>query len=204
MSFISGPSLEVLKAKLDTAIEENFIPYEATLGQYITADEAADRYGNMLNWYRTQGHFWVNTGPYYLNKVFPVEKTLTLTRFQDYADPAEKWAGFGEPQIAEVEIDGPARVTIGEEATFDAFITFGGEPYPDADMKEVKYLLFDATGALVDSGLAEMAEAGTYSVTLSADTTAALEAGSNKLEIVAVPLVVSIPTFVAYEFVTAE
>jgi peptide/nickel transport system substrate-binding protein len=204
MSFISGPSLEVLKAKLDTAIEENYIPYEATLGQFITAEEAAERYTNLLQWYQTQGHFWVNTGPFYLNKVFPVEKTLTLTRYQDYPDSTEKWAGFSEPKIAEVVVDGPGRVTIGEEATFDALVTFQGEPYTADDMKEVKYLLFDATGSLVEQGLAELGDEGVYSVTLSAETTGAVEAGSNKLEIVAVPLVVSVPTFAAFEFVTAE
>lgn len=204
MSYISGPSLEVLRAKLGTAIEETYIPYAPTLGQYITAEEAADRYDNLLGWYQQQGHFFINTGPFYLNKVFPVEKTLTLTRFQDYPDSAAKWAGFGTPKIAEVEIDGPGRVTIGEEAVFDAYVTFEGEPYASGDLKEVKYLVFDATNALVDSGTAEMVEEGLYSVTLSADATGALEAGSNKIEFIAVPLVVSVPTFEALEFVTAE
>jgi peptide/nickel transport system substrate-binding protein len=204
MSFISGPSLEVLKAKLDSAIEESFIPYAPTLGQFITADEAAARYANLLDWYRVQGHFWVGTGPFYLNKVFPVEKTLTLTRYQDYPDLVTKWAGFGEPKIADVEVDGPARVTIGEEATYTAFVTFKGEAYASSDIKEVKYLVFDATGALAGSGLAEMVDEGQYDVTLSADVTGALEAGSNKIEIIVVPLVVSVPTFSDFEFVTAE
>ena len=204
LNFISGPSLEILRAKLGTAIEETYIPYAPTLGQYITAEEAAERYANFLEWYQQQGHFWVNTGPFYLNKVFPVEKTLTLTRFQDYPDSATKWAGFGTPKIAEVEIDGPGRVTIGEEAVFDAYVTFEGEPYTSADMKEVKYLVFDATNTLIESGTAEMVEEGLYSVTLSAEATGALEAGSNKIEIIAVPLVVSVPTFEAFEFVTAE
>lgn len=202
LSYVSGPSLEILKADLETAIETGFIPYEATLGQYITAEEATERYENLLDFYSVNGHFYAGSGPYYLSKLFTVEKTLTLTRYQDYADDAGKWDTFGEPQIAEVEVDGSARVTIGEEATFDAYITFNGEAYSSADMDEVKYLLFDATGTLVDSGTAEFVEEGVYSVTFSADVTGALEAGSNKLEIVAVPLVVSIPTFTDFEFVT--
>ena len=204
LGYTSGPSLEILRSKLDTAIEENYIPYEATLGNFITPEEAAERYSNILDWYRIQGHFWVNTGPFYLNKVFPVEKTLTLTRYQDYPDDANKWARFGEPAIAEVEVDGPGRVTIGEEVTYEAFVTFQGEPYASDEIKEVKYLLFDATNALVASGPAEMVEEGVYAVTLSADQTGALEAGSNKLEIVVVPFTVSVPTFSAFEFVTAE
>jgi peptide/nickel transport system substrate-binding protein len=202
MGYTSGPSLEVLRAKLDTAIAETFIPYAPTMGQYVTAEEAAERYENLLDWYRVQGHFWVGTGPYYLNKVFPVEKTLTLTRFQDYPDLASRFAGFGEPRIAEVEVDGPGRVTIGEEVVFDAYVTFADAPYPSDDIAEVKYLLFDATGALSTSGVAEMVEEGLYSVTLSAEVTDALEAGSNKLEVIVVPIVVSIPTAVSFEFVT--
>jgi peptide/nickel transport system substrate-binding protein len=201
-NYISGPSLDVLRANLDQAVEEDFVPYAATLGQFITAEEAAERYGNLLDWYRIQGHFFVNSGPFYLNKVFPVEKTLTLTRYQDYQDPSGKWDRFGMPQIAEVEVDGPGRVTAGEEVVFDAFITFEGEPYPSADLKEVNYLLFDATGVLVEKGLAEMVEEGLYSVTLSAEATGALAAGANKLEVIAVPTVVSVPTFAQFEFVT--
>lgn len=201
-NYISGPSLETLRANLDQAIEEDYIPYAATLGQFITAEEAAERYGNLLDWYRIQGHFFVNSGPFYLNKVFPVEKTLTLTRYQDYQDPAGKWDRFGLPQIAEVEVDGPGRVTAGEEVVFDAYITFEGEPYPSADLKEVNFLLFDATGILVEKGTAEMVEEGLYSVTLSAEATSGLAAGANKLEVIAVPSVVSVPTFAQFEFVT--
>jgi hypothetical protein len=95
-------------------------------------------------------------------------------------------------------------VTIGEEATYEAFVTFQGEPYASDEIKRVSYLLFDATGTLVEVGSAELVEEGVYSVTLSAETTAALEAGSNKLEMVVVPLTVSVPTFAAFEFVTAE
>jgi peptide/nickel transport system substrate-binding protein len=204
LGYTSGPSLEILRAKVTEAIEESYIPYAATLGQFVTEEDALARYENILDWYRVQGHFWVNSGPFYVNKVFPVEKTLTLTRFADYPDSATKWAGYGEPKIADVEVDGPGRVTIGEEAVFEAFVTFQGEPYASAEIKEVNYLLFDATGTLVEVGPAEMLEEGIYGVTLSAETTGALEAGSNKLEIVVVPLTVSVPTFAAFEFVTAE
>ncbi len=32
MSWIGGPSLEILAAKLDEAIAENYIPFEPTMG----------------------------------------------------------------------------------------------------------------------------------------------------------------------------
>ena len=202
IDYSRGPQLEILKAKLDAAIAETYIPYAPTLGQYVTAEEAADRYQNVLDWYRVQGHFWIGTGPYYLDKLFPVEKTITLTRNQEYVDLASRWSVFGEPQLVDLELDGPGRVTIGEEAMFDAYVTFAGEPYSSADIIGVSYLLFDATGALADSGSLEMVEEGLYSVTLSADVTGALESGSNRLLVVATSKLVAIPGQATYEFVT--
>ena len=204
MSFISGPSLEILKKYLDQANSESFIPYAATLGEYITADEAKARYENLDAFYAEHNHFWVNAGPFVLDKVFPVEQTLTLKRYEAYPDNAAKWSRFGGAKIAEVEVDGGGQVQIGSEAVFDVFIDFKGQPYPNAELSDVKYLLFDAKGNLVETGAAEALEDGHYQVTLSTDTTSKLEAGSNKLEVVVVPSVVSVPSFAAFEFVTSN
>ncbi len=204
LGYVSGPSLDILEAKLDEALADGFIPYEATLSEFMSEDEAATRYANLKDFYEERGHFYVGAGPYILDAVFPVEKTLTLVNNVNYVDVSGKWEAFGSPKFAEVEIDGPGSVTIGEEATFDAYVTFEGDSYPSTDMADVKYLVFDATGALVDSGSATFVEEGLYSVTLSAELTGGLEAGANKLEIAAVPSVVSVPTFASVEFVTAE
>jgi peptide/nickel transport system substrate-binding protein len=204
MSYIDGPSLEILTKYLDQAIAENYIPYEPTLGMYITAEEAAARYANYKAWFEKQGHYWIATGPYYLDKVFSVEKTLTLKHNPEFQDLADEWSGFAAPKIAEAEVDGEGRVTIGAEAIFDVFVSYQGEAYPTAELAQVKYLLFDATGALVSVGEAEAVADGQYMVTLSAEDTAKLAEGSNKLEVVVVSKLVSIPTFVAFEFVTAK
>jgi hypothetical protein len=136
--------------------------------------------------------------------VFSVEKTLTLKNNENYIDLADKWARFAKPRVAEAEVDGEGRVTIGQEAVFDVFVTFEGEPYASADIAEVKYLLFNANGELAATGVAEPAGGeGQYTVTLSADVTSKLPAGSNKLEVVVVSKLVSIPTFAPFEFVTA-
>lgn len=203
MSFIGGPSLEILKAKLDQAAGESYIPYAATLGQYITAEEAAARYANLAAWYDAQGHFWVGSGPYYLDKAFLVEKTATLKHFADYPDLSDRWNQFGDPKVADVEIDGAGQVAIGTEAAFDVFITFQGEAYPADEIKLVKYLLYDATGAVVSVGEATPVADGQYSVVIPAEVTANLAAGANKIEIAVVPLPVAIPTFQSFEFVTA-
>ncbi|HEY5731582.1 MAG TPA: ABC transporter substrate-binding protein [Anaerolineales bacterium] len=204
MSMISGPSLEILKAKLDQAESEAYIPFAATLGDFISSEEASARYANLQSFYREHEHFWVNTGPFVLDKVFPVEGTLTLKRNEEYTDPADKWARFSTPRIAEVEVDGAGQVQSGTEAVFDIFISFEGEPYANGDISEVKYLLFNAKRELVASGEAEAAGEGLFQVTLSADATSQLESGSNKLEAIVVPSVVSIPSFASFEFVTTK
>jgi peptide/nickel transport system substrate-binding protein len=202
MSYIGGPSLEILAGHMDEAAAENLIPYEPTLGAYITAEEAAARYANLQAWYADQGHFWVGNGPYYLDKVFLVEKTCTLKQNKNFADLSNKWAVFSKPKLAEVAIDGPGRVGIGEEATFDVYVDFEGEPYLLNEVAEVKYLLYDATGEIVEVKEAEAVDDGYFSITLSAETTGALAAGANKLEVAVVVIPVSIPSFSTLEFVT--
>jgi hypothetical protein len=104
--------------------------------------------------------------------------------------------------IPVTEVSGPNQVKAGEEATFDVNVTFEGNPYANADIAGVKYLLFDATGALVTSGDAVAVEDGHFTVTLSKDVTTKFQAGSNKLEVIVSSSVVSIPGIVDYEFVS--
>ncbi len=202
MSYVSGPSLEILKKHLDQAVASNFTPYTPTLSAYLTPEEVQTRWANLKRWYAEQGHFWIGTGPFYLDKVFPVEGTLTLLRNEAYPDLATKWAGFAEPKLAVVEIDGPGTVKIGSEATFDVYVTFKDAPYPQAEIGQAKYLLFDAKGELVATGEATAVEDGKYQIVLSAEVTGKLEAGSNKLEVAVSPTVVSVPSFATFEFVT--
>ncbi len=201
MSYVGGPSLEILAKYLDQAATESYIPFAPTLGAYITADEAAARYANLKQFYADHGHFWVGTGPMILDQVFFVEKTLTLVRNPDYPDLADKWLAFSAPKLAEAEIDGAGRVTIGAEASFDVFVSYQGEAYPADEIESVKYLLFGADNALIEVGEAELVADGQYVVTLSAETTGKLAAGAAKLEVAVVSKVVSVPSFAAFEFV---
>jgi hypothetical protein len=203
LSYIAGPSLDILKGELDKATTENYIPYAPVMGQYVTADEAKARWANVAAFYAAHNHFWVGEGPFVLDKVYPVEQTLTLTRNADYPDPADKWGGFGSPMIAEVTVDGPGQVAIGSEAAFDVYVTFNGEPYPAEQVDALKWLLFDATGTMVGTG-AGTAGDGKFTVTLTADQTSKLAAGSNKLEVAFTSKAVSIPTFSTFEFVTTK
>jgi peptide/nickel transport system substrate-binding protein len=202
MSYIAGPTLEILKANLDAAQEETLIPYEPTLGEYITAEEAETRYANLQEWHRRYGHFWVSTGPYFLQKAFPVEGTLILQHNEAYPDMASRFSQFTAAPIPEVTVDGPGEVGIGEEAVYEVFIDFEGEPYANEDLDLVKYLVFNATGELVFTGDAEAAGEGYFEVVMSADMTGELEAGSNQLAVIAVSKRALVPVREELDFVT--
>ncbi|MFU8770989.1 MAG: ABC transporter substrate-binding protein [Anaerolineales bacterium] len=204
MSYIAGPTIEILAEQLEEAHEAGYIPYENTLGNYITAAEAQARWDNLANWYDARGHFWLGTGVYFLERAFPVEKTVIFRRFLDHPDPADKWDRFAEPMLAEIELDGPGRVTIGDEATFEVYVEFQGEPYLLDDLVGVKFILFDASGELAASGDAEAIEDGYFEVVLPADLTADLEAGSNLLEVVVISKMVAVPSADSMSFVTAD
>lgn len=200
-SWVGGPSLEILSKYLDQATSESYIPYEPTLGQYITKEEADLRYANIKKWYDAHGHFWDGTGPYYLDKVFTTEKTAVLKNNPDFPDLANRWAQFSEAKLADTTLDGPAQVKAGEEAVFDATVTFKDQPYLQSDIKGVKYILYDSTGAVAATGDATAVEDGHYQVTLSADQTSKLQSGASRIEVAVVPIPVAVPSFTSLDFV---
>jgi hypothetical protein len=70
------------------------------------------------------------------------------------------------------------------------------------DISMVKYLLFDATGALAQSGDAEAVEDGHWQAVLSGDATGALEAGSNQFAAIVVSNRALVPVTETFQFVT--
>jgi peptide/nickel transport system substrate-binding protein len=204
MSYISGPSLAVLDRQLAAALREGFIPYKNTLGEYVSRQEAIDRYGKLGAWRQARGHFWVGSGPFYLHSVHPVEKIVVVRRSELFSDPANKWVRFVEPRIADVEISGPRMVKSGSAVEFQIQVSFQGKPYPAEDVEIVRFLLFDASGELVELADAEQVRDGLWRVALSGKQTARLGAGSNRLEVVVTPRVVALPSFKTSWFVTVR
>lgn len=204
LSYIAGPTIEVLSDQLAEVLESGEIPYAPTLGQYVSEDEIKTRFENLKNWFDKYGHYWIGTGPFYVERAYPVEGTLVLQRFADYPDPANRWDGFSGPMVAEVDVDGPDRVAAGEEAVFDVYVTFEDEPYATADLDQVKFLVLDANGEVAYVGAAEPVEDGLWAATLGADVTAELAAGSSTLEVVVVSLRVAVPSFASMQFVVSS
>ena len=200
-NFIGGPSLESLSGQLDTLAAESTIPYEPTLGQYITAEEAAARYANLQAFYADHGHFWSATGPYVLDSVDLNAKTALVVNNPEYPDLSDRWSAFSVPPLAEAILDGPSQVSIGTETAFDLTVTTTeGDPYPAADIKEVKFLVYNDQGetVFVGEGTPGAAE-GEYTLTIPAD--AELTAGAGKIEAAVVLVPAAIPAFSSLEFV---
>ena len=204
LSFVGGPSLDILASKAEQAIADQYIPYANVMSTYLTPEEAVARYENALNFYNTYGHFNIGSGPYILDEVYLTEKVAVLTYNPDFPDPTDKWAQFGDPKVAEIELLGNDTVILGEEFVFDVNVTFQGEVYPADEIKEVKGLLYDATGQIVTTIEGVLVEDGYYTITVPADVSAAMVSGASKLEAVVVVYPVAIPTFTAFEFVTVE
>lgn len=205
MSWIGGPSLEILAKHLDTSIAAGTVPFPNVLGEYITAEQAKERYTNLKNWYTAHGHFWIGTGPYYVDKAYLTEKTITMKNNGWFTDPSDRWAKFSSPKLATVALEGPDLVKIGEKATFNVAVTTAdAAPYLKADIKQVKYLLYDSTGAVIQVGEATATGDGAYEIVLDTDVTSKLVAGANKIEVAVVPIPVAIPAFTSLDFVVAE
>jgi len=203
-SFIGGPSLAILDKYLDQAIAEVTIPYAPTMGAYITADDAAARYAGLKAWYTDKGHFWVSSGPYYLATVDLNGFTATVKNNPEFPDLADRWAKFGVGPVGEAALDGPAQVKIGEEAVFTVALTNRntGDPYPTADVKEMKFLLYNDKGetVYVGAGVAS-ADEGVFTLTIPADVSAKLVAGTGSIEAAAVLIPVAIPAFTSLDYV---
>ncbi|MCS7198359.1 MAG: ABC transporter substrate-binding protein [Candidatus Bipolaricaulota bacterium] len=203
-NYIAGPALAILEKYRSQAFEQGYIPYENTLKEFITPEEAKERYRLLGEWYNTHKHFWVGNGPFYLDAVYPIEKNVVIKRFADFPDPPDKWLRFSEPRIAEVEVSGPIEVRLGSAAEFNVEVTFKGEPYAIKDIDFVKFLVFDATGQLKLVGEAQAVRDGLWKVALSPDQTAQLSAGGNRLQVIVVSKLVSIPSTEETTFVTVQ
>jgi peptide/nickel transport system substrate-binding protein len=204
MSFIGGPSLDIHVANLDALIADATIPYAPTMSAFLTAADATARYEGLKAWYAARGHFWVGTGPYFLDSVDLNGFTAVVKNNPEFPDLADRWSKFGIAPMGEAELDGPGQVKIGEETVFTVALTNRntGEAYPTADVKEMKFLLYNDKGetVYVGAGVAT-ADAGVFTLTIPADVAAKLVAGTGKIEAAAVLIPVAIPAFTTLDYV---
>jgi peptide/nickel transport system substrate-binding protein len=95
MSYISGDSLPILEEELLDAMSSRYRPLLA--GEYVSEEGAEARYGNLANWYSVHNHFWVSSGPFYLESADYAADRAVLKAFRDYTYKADRWAWLSQP-----------------------------------------------------------------------------------------------------------
>ena len=206
LDYVTGPGIVPLEEQLTAAQAANVIPYAPTLGQYVTPAQATARWSNLANWHAAHGHFWIGTGPLYLEQVSPIFGELSLKPYPAYPDAPDRWADFAEPATPEVSVTGPDGIVLGDEAVYNIAITFDGQPYPSADIEGVYYLVVDSQNQLRFTGDAMPVNTanGLWRVILDADMTGQLSPGTNRLEIVVTSEQVAVPSFAVHTFTDVE
>jgi hypothetical protein len=203
-SQVSGPTLDVQMKYVADDLANKYIPFAATMSNYIKPDDAVARYNNLTAFYAAHKHIVLGTGPYMVDQVFPVEGSITVVRNGNYLFPADQFAGFDEPKLMTLAVDGPTTLAAGDEGSFDITINFKDQPYPAKDIDKVAYTLFNANGDIVATGAADAVADGQYKVTLGKDVTGKLTAGTSKLTVAAASKVVSLPVFETAQFVVTK
>jgi len=203
INYVDGPQLQLLRDNLVTATADGFLPYAPTLSNYVTADEIATRYANLAAFEAEYGHFFIGTGPMVLTQVDALAGITVLENNADYFLETGTYVGRGFddvaiPEVAVAQYD--ETVIIGSPAAFNIDVTFGGEAYAADNIKDVVWILLDATGQIAQDGKGEVIADGKVRV-LIADTSA-LPAGANRLEIVVVPKTVVLPGTSSVSFTT--
>jgi peptide/nickel transport system substrate-binding protein len=133
--------------------------------------------------------------------VHPVEKIVVMKRFADFPDAFSKWAKFGVPMVAEVDVVGENRVRRSVGTTFTVNISFENKPYAMKDIDFVKYMVFDSKDNLVIIGEAKAVKNGQWSVALTPQQAAKIPVGTARIEVAVAAIPVSIPSFDSLEFV---
>jgi peptide/nickel transport system substrate-binding protein len=171
-SYIAGPSIPILKKYLDQAIAQKFIPYKNVLGNYVSENEALERYNNLKNWYNAKGHFLVGIGPFYVDRVDTTARIVVLKAFREFPDDADKWLMFSKPAVPEVGLASIPAITPGSPAEIPVSLTFAGEPYKMEDIQYVKYIVKSPVSTLI--GEAEPVRDGEWRIKLTSGDTSKL------------------------------
>ena len=204
ISYVDGPTLQMCLTELTTARMTNYIPYEPTLGQWVTEADAIERYQNLEEFAAKYNHVYIGTGPMMLTQVDSLASITVLENNPDYPFETGHYLGVipDSPEIPNVSATGPSTVTIGEAAVFDVSITLGGEAYSADNIEKVVYLLIDANGTVAYNGDGVVLGDGAAQVSLTAAQTGTLASGANQLTIVVVAKTVALPGQVNLTFTT--
>jgi peptide/nickel transport system substrate-binding protein len=173
MNLIGGSSLGTLETHMNAAAVEGYIPYEPTLGLYVTPVEAAARWASLQTWYAARGHFWLGTGPFYLAALDWGAPSLTLEHFAAFPDAAGRWDAFAAPQ-PQVQINYPG----GAAGSYFNVTGTGFPPDSTASIVANDHILgqqpVDGSGAVAFTLTTGQADPGVYHLRVQANPVAGL------------------------------
>ncbi len=101
-NFLAGNGLNIMEDWMNQSAIEGYIPYLPTMGMYVTQPEADARWQALQTWYAAYHHFWLGTGPFYVQQYSYGPKSLTLAHYDAYPDVSGRWdefAAFAQPNL---------------------------------------------------------------------------------------------------------
>jgi len=201
MNYIGGPSLAILKDMLEEAKSTGYVPFEKFASKYVSAEEVSARYANLEKWYNEHGHFWVGSGPFYLDSVDFTGHSALIKAFRDYRFKADRWAWLAQPPIPESTVTAPDSVVPGLKAEFQLSLSTMGQPYKNDRIDFVKYLVMDSAGNVMTKGEATPVAEGQWSIALPENVTGKMTPGTYTLVTIALSKDVAIPGVLKTPFV---
>lgn len=199
LNYIGGATLATLAEELDKAIATKYIP--PWMKDFVTPDEAVACYQNLKNWYNEREHFWVATGPYYLDRAVFAAHQAVVKAWREYPLKADKYAFLAEPPVPVASITVPESVAPGLEARLSVKLTYKEQPYPTDKISFVKYLVTDPKGEVIIKGSASPAAgAGEFTMTLTPTETGAFVPGTYTLSVIATSTEVATPATAEKQF----
>lgn len=186
LSLIVPSHAAMIRNELSTMKAEGFVP--APLRDFVTPEEAVERYDASIKWIDTHRHAVIGNGPFYLDSYNPEGRVITLKAFRDSSYPFEKghWSKYETPKIASIDrVDVPRNIIAGQNPLrAEVTVSIEGEPAKNAS---VFYFVSDKDGRTVISGNTTVPdENGKYSIEIPDDKTALLPTGPSVMKFFAV------------------
>jgi hypothetical protein len=203
-NYLAGETLNIMSTILEP-LGASHKPYPNTMTDYLDDTETLLRWNNLRNWYAIYGHYWVGTGPFYIDEYDWDGKILTLTRFPDFPDPSDKWDFLQEGSVRMLAVDytegspGSTFTIIGQdyppnsEATIFVNYAVVGTTMTDTE-GDLKFTLTFPEGTAPGEMLVTVSVNPTHSIWLNIDSEYYLREGINvPIENVINPLLIYLP-----------
>lgn len=181
MDQTKGASIPILQEKL---AELKLANHKAVgLEGMITDAEATAAWTALDDFVTAYGHFFVASGPFWLESFDTATWSFTLKAHRDgYPFRADHWEAFRTPKIPVISLSAPDTVFSGTPAVFDFSSVVAGSPF---DNIASQWFLKDlSTKDIIMEGTASQVGAGAYRIEIPAATTEQLLFGTFEMILV--------------------